>query len=87
MSEMRASRKPCSSKTRLAASTRRARVCAPRADRWMLYHHESTFAGAGMTHSSCRVYDEEGLLLASFAVDAMVRRFAGGGAADSRTAL
>jgi acyl-CoA thioesterase len=58
-----------------------------RADRWMLYHHESTFAGAGMTHSSCRVYDEEGLLLASFAVDAMVRRFAGGGAADSRTAL
>ena len=29
-----------------------------RADRWMLYHHRSTFAGDGMTHSECRVYDE-----------------------------
>jgi acyl-CoA thioesterase II len=46
-----------------------------RADRWMLYHHHSTFAGAGMTHSECRVHDEEGELLASFYVDAMVRRF------------
>ena len=26
-----------------------------------------------MTHSECRVHDEEGALLASFAVDAMVR--------------
>lgn len=46
-----------------------------RADRWMLYHHVSTFAGDGMTHSECRVHDEEGRLLASFSVDAMVRRF------------
>ncbi len=45
------------------------------ADRWMLYHHVSTFAGDGMTHSECRVHDEEGLLLASFSVDAMVRAF------------
>ena len=30
-----------------------------RADRWMLYHHRSTFAGDGMTHSECRVYDED----------------------------
>lgn len=48
-----------------------------RADRWMLYHHLSTFAGDGMTHSECRVHDEDGLLLASFAVDAMVRGFEG----------
>jgi acyl-CoA thioesterase len=45
------------------------------ADRWMLYRHRSTFAGDGMTHSECRVHDEAGRLLASFTVDAMVRRF------------
>jgi acyl-CoA thioesterase-2 len=48
-----------------------------RADRWMLYHHLSIFAGDGMTHSECRVHDEDGVLLASFAVDAMVRGFEG----------
>jgi acyl-CoA thioesterase II len=59
-----------------------------RADRWMLYHHESTFAGDGMTHSTCRVHDEDGRLLASFSVDAMVRKFAtGSGAVDERTSL
>src|ERR1019366_680808 len=45
-----------------------------RADEWMLYRHCSTFAGDGMTHSECRVYNEARALLASFAVDAMVRR-------------
>jgi acyl-CoA thioesterase len=59
-----------------------------RADHWMLYRHHSTFAGDGMTHAECRVHDEDGGLLASFSVDAMVRPFAGGGtAADDRTAL
>lgn len=59
-----------------------------RADRWMLYRHLSTFAGDGMTHAECRVHDENGGLLASFSVDAMVRRFTGGAtAADERTAL
>jgi acyl-CoA thioesterase-2 len=59
-----------------------------RADRWLLYRHLSTFAGDGMTHSECRVHDEAGGLLASFTVDAMVRRFPGGTvAADDRTAL
>lgn len=48
---------------------------AVRADRWMLYHHRSTFAGDGMTHSECSVHSEDGELLASFYVDAMVRRF------------
>jgi len=61
---------------------------AVRADRWMLYHHRSTFAGDGMTHSECSVHDEQGGLLASFYVDAMVRRFYGGAAEmDERTAL
>lgn len=44
-----------------------------RADRWMLYHHLSTFAGDGMTRAECRVHDEAGDLVASFTVDAMVR--------------
>ena len=59
-----------------------------RADEWMLYHHHSTFAGDGMTHSECRVYTERGDLLASFTVEAMVRGFAENAAlADYRTSL
>lgn len=59
-----------------------------RADRWMLYRHQSTFAGDGMTHAECRVHDEDGGLLASFTVDAMVRGFPGGATAqDDRRAL
>jgi acyl-CoA thioesterase II len=59
-----------------------------RADEWMLYHHDSTFAGDGMTHSECRVYNERGDLLASFTVEAMVRGFAENAApADYRTSL
>jgi len=58
-----------------------------RADRWMLYRHRSTFAGDGMTHSECRVYDCDRALLASFTVDAMVRRMPASRAVDERTAL
>jgi acyl-CoA thioesterase-2 len=58
-----------------------------RADRWMHYHHHSTFAGDGMTHSECRVYDAAGALLASFTVDAMVRRFSADRRVDDRTSL
>jgi acyl-CoA thioesterase II len=57
------------------------------ADRWMRYHHHSTFAGDGMAHAVCRVHDEDGDLLASFTVDAMVRRFSEAIATDGRTAL
>jgi acyl-CoA thioesterase-2 len=58
-----------------------------RADRWMLYRHHSTFAGDGMTHSECRVHNLEGQLLASFSVDAMVRRFSTDRPVDHRTSL
>jgi acyl-CoA thioesterase II len=58
-----------------------------RVDQWLLYHHESTSATGGMTHSECRVYEEGGALVASFAVDAMVRAFEGGAVGDARTSL
>lgn len=58
-----------------------------RADRWLGYHHRSTFAGDGMTHAECRVHDEQGTLLASFTVEAMVRPFRGAAPADDRRAL
>lgn len=55
-----------------------------RADRWLLYHHRSTFAGDGMTHSACRVHGEDGTLVASFTVDAMVRPLTGSGGDPGR---
>lgn len=58
-----------------------------RVDQWLLYHHRSTRATGGMTHSECRVHDEGGALIASFTVDAMVRPFAGGATGDPRTSL
>jgi acyl-CoA thioesterase len=58
-----------------------------RVDRWVRYHHRSTFAGDGMTHSECRAYDEAGALLASFSVDAMVRAFADGRVGDAQIDL
>jgi acyl-CoA thioesterase/uncharacterized protein (DUF427 family) len=59
------------------------------ADTWMLFHHLSTFAGEGMTHSECRVHEEGGELVASFTVDAMVRPLHAGmvRATDERTTL
>ena len=58
-------------------------------DDWLLYHHHSTFAGAGTTHAENRVYDRGGALVASFSVDAMVRPLPSGakGPMDARTAL
>jgi len=58
-----------------------------RADRWLLYHHRSTVAAGGMTHAACRVHDEDGALVASFTVDAMVRAFADPARGDARRAL
>jgi acyl-CoA thioesterase len=59
-----------------------------RVDQWLRYHHESTFAGDGMTHAECRVYDESNRLVASFTVDGMVRGFASPAAGgDPQTAL
>jgi acyl-CoA thioesterase II len=57
------------------------------ADQWMLYRHLSSFAGDGMTHSECRVHNQQGALLASFCVDAMVRRMASHRTVNDSTSL
>jgi acyl-CoA thioesterase II len=58
----------------------------PRMDRWVLYRHRSTVVVDGMAHSECRAHDQDGQLLASFSVDAMIRPLDRPGA-DARTAL
>jgi hypothetical protein len=40
-----------------------------------------------MTHAECRVHQEDGALVASFTVDAMVRAFDDPARGDARTAL
>lgn len=46
-------------------------------DGWIRYHHESTFAGAGMAYVRGQVLTADGRLLASFTQDAMIRALAG----------
>jgi acyl-CoA thioesterase len=58
-----------------------------RADQWLLYHHDSTFAGDGMTHSACTVHDEGGTLIASFTTDCMVRAMGERAGGDPKTAM
>ncbi|MFN8026957.1 MAG: thioesterase family protein [Acidimicrobiia bacterium] len=58
-----------------------------RVDQWLLYHHRSTRAVDGMTHSECRAYQEDGTLVASFTVDCMVRPFSGGAVGDRKTSM
>jgi acyl-CoA thioesterase-2 len=45
-------------------------------DGWLLYHHESTQVGSGMSFVRGQVFTEEGRLLASFSQDGMIRAFA-----------
>jgi acyl-CoA thioesterase II len=44
-------------------------------DGWIRYHHESTYAGAGMAYARGQVLTRDGRILASFAQDAMIRAF------------
>jgi len=43
---------------------------------WLLYRHESTYAGSGMSFVQGQVATEDGLLIASFTQDGMIRSFA-----------
>ncbi len=42
---------------------------------WIRYHHDATFAGAGMSYIRGQVLTEDGRLIASFTQDAMIRAF------------
>ena len=42
-------------------------------DGWIRYHHESSYAGAGMSYVRGQVLTQEGRILASFTQDAMIR--------------
>jgi len=44
-------------------------------DGWLLYHHESTQVGGGMSYVRGQVFTEEGALLASFTQEGMIREF------------
>jgi acyl-CoA thioesterase II len=43
------------------------------ADGWLLYHHESTQVGAGMSYTRGQIFRESGELIASFTQEAMIR--------------
>jgi len=45
-------------------------------DGWLLYHHESTHAGGGMSFVDGHIFTEDGRLLASFNQEGMIRAFA-----------
>ena len=51
---------------------------------WLLYHHESTHVGRGMSYVRGQVFTEEGALIASFAQDGMIRAFAAGSGGAAR---
>ncbi|MEU4311429.1 acyl-CoA thioesterase domain-containing protein [Nocardia sp. NPDC024068] len=44
-------------------------------DGWLRYHHEAVFMGAGSAHIRGQISTESGVLIASFAQDAMIRGF------------
>ena len=50
---------------------------------WLLYHHESTQVGGGMSYVRGQVFTEGGDLLASFVQEAMIRAFDAGSAATA----
>jgi acyl-CoA thioesterase-2 len=52
-------------------------------DGWIRYHHESAYAGAGMSYVRGQVIAEDGHLVASFTQDAMIRAFDRDGSATS----
>jgi acyl-CoA thioesterase len=50
---------------------------------WIRYHHQSAYAGSGMSYVRGQVLTEDGRLLASFTQDAMIRAFETAGSASS----
>jgi acyl-CoA thioesterase-2 len=58
-----------------------------RVDEWVRYHHHATSVQGGMAHAQNAAYDEQGTLLASFSVEAMLRGFGDDRSRDARTAM
>ena len=59
-------------------------------DGWLLYEHESTAVGAGMSYVRGQIRDASGRLLASFTQDGLIRKFeeaSGAQAIDERSRL
>ncbi len=44
-------------------------------DQWLLYANRATWSGRGLCHGEGRVFSRDGRLLASYSVQAMIRRF------------
>jgi acyl-CoA thioesterase II len=43
------------------------------ADQWLLFAHESVWAGRGRTHGRCTIWTEDGRLVATYTQDNIVR--------------
>ncbi|HVT22067.1 MAG TPA: acyl-CoA thioesterase domain-containing protein [Mycobacteriales bacterium] len=52
-------------------------------DGWIVYDHESTAVGAGMSYVRGQIRDEAGRLIASFAQDGLIKAFDEGSSASS----
>jgi acyl-CoA thioesterase len=52
-------------------------------DGWILYDHDSTAVGAGMSYVRGQIRDESGRLIASFAQDGLIKAFEEGSTATS----
>jgi acyl-CoA thioesterase len=50
---------------------------------WLLYRHESTQVGAGMSYVRGQVFTEDGRLVASFAQEGLLRAFVPDAGAES----
>jgi acyl-CoA thioesterase len=55
-------------------------------DDWLLYEHDSTSVGAGMSFVRGQIFTRDGVLLASFQQEGMIRAFAAVGPASSLAA-
>jgi acyl-CoA thioesterase len=50
---------------------------------WLLYRHESTSVGAGMSYVRGQIFGGDGALVASFAQEGLLRAFVPGAGAEA----
>jgi acyl-CoA thioesterase len=59
-------------------------------DQWVLYANRATWSGRGLCQGDGKIYSQDGRLLASYSVQAMIRKFdraPGALGKDSSTAM